>query len=323
MSTPTPVLKQKSTTERRCAGCGQRLTEPLPPTCPLCGFHFGEERITGADVTPYAQAYSRGEHSWRLMSEWVWFARIERLKHIALMQASAASRRFARPNLLLLAFAAGFWLATVYGFKPVSASAAVEPSHSVTPTGTGWVHLAAAPKSSRVGAPPEIKVDLWWNPTQSALVFAIGAVTSWLIAVLILALIRSGLTAAHEVKYRSEQRMTAALSYSTAWAIPLVIAAFLASLLPISSAGKMAQWAWYPPRDAIVLSAAVVAGFAAAMWWFWLLRLGFTAPPSSRGRVSFFFAVGVPIIVVGVGAAWWFGLAYLFAALFKAIRLDF
>lgn len=323
MSTPTQVSKQKSATERRCAGCGQRLTEPLPATCPLCGFHFGEERITGADVTPYAQAYSRGEHSWRAMSEWVWFARIERLKHIALMQASAASRRFARPNLLLLAFAAGFWLATNYGFRWVSASREAEPTRSLTPGGSGWVHLAAMPPPARIGLPPEIKVDLWWNPTQSALVFAIGIVTAWLMSVLALGFIRSGMTSALETKYRSEQRMTAALGYSTAWAIPLAIAALLASLLPISYAGEVNRWAWYPPRDAIVLSAAVIAGFAAAMWWFWLLRLGFTAPPSSRSRVSFFFAVGVPLIVVGVGAAWWFGLSFLFAALFKAIRLDF
>ena len=87
----------------RCPACGQRLDPPGATRCPLCNFDFGDDRVTGADVTPYAKAYTQGDPGWSAMCRWVWFAGAERLKHIALMRASAAARRFAWTNTLWLA----------------------------------------------------------------------------------------------------------------------------------------------------------------------------------------------------------------------------
>lgn len=309
---------------RRCAGCGQRLPSPPPLSCPLCGFDFGtDERVTGTDVTPYAAAYARGERGWRVMAEWVWFAGAGRLKHLALMRMSAASVRFARWNILLFVVTIGLVMATTTGFQWVSASAAAEKTGSVTPLGDGWIHLASTPRPLPLTMTGETKVDLWWNPSQSVIGWASGTAVVWLLAVIVLALVRVGITRAHEEKYRQEERMTAAVNYGTAWMLPFVVAALVLCLLPISHIGSIAKWSWYPPSQSFTLSAAVIAGFGAAMGWFWLVRLAATAPPQSRGKVSAFCAIVVPVYIVGAGLSWWYGLGYLYRVLFDALRLTF
>ena len=69
--------------------------------------------------------------------------------------------------------------------------------------------------------------------------------------------------------------------------------------------------------------AAIVFGLAAVMWWLWLIRLGATAPPDSRSRLQAVFAVFAPILTIGVGMAWWYGLAKAFGFLFHAMNLNF
>jgi len=60
-----------------------------------------------------------------------------------------------------------------------------------------------------------------------------------------------------------------------------------------------------------------------AMWWFWLGRLGATAPARTRGWVIAFFAIGPPLIVVLMAAGWWWGLPLLYDPLFATLNLAF
>lgn len=305
---------------RRCAGCGQRLAEPLPTACPLCGFHFGDTRPVGLDVSPYALAYSHGEHAWRAMAEWVWFAGTERIKHLALMQSSAASRRFACANTLLLSLAAGVFLATMVGGYEAPASSAVGRT---TPGGFGWIMIASAPRPLPTDLPPELKVDLWWNLANSTLALAVGLVAGLLLLALTLSLIRAALLKAHDEKYRQERRMTAALHYSTAWLIPIAVAMLLVCITPLSIMGRINHWPWYPPREAILLASAVIAGLGIILWWFWLVRLGFTAPASCRSRVTLVAAVLAPTLAAAAAAGWWYGLSASLPLLFQTLRMDF
>ena len=291
----------------RCPACGHRLSDAPLGKCPLCEFDFKDERVTGADVTPYARAYAHGAKGFggaRVMYEWVWFAGTGRLKHIALMRSSAASRRFARWHVALLSVAAGIFAATWVGWKQMPAPKDLAAARAIQPTGQGWVHVTEAPRPLPLDLPGGTKVDLWWNLPQAvvgvALAMATGAVLAWLATLLL----RAGLTRAHIKPYHNEQRMTAALHYSMAGVVPLFLAAVLAACLPLYEIGRMAEWRWYPPRDGLVWAATAVAGVGLAGWWFWLVRIGATAPPRTRSRVVACLAVGAPIIAAGAAAVW-------------------
>ncbi len=310
-------------TTGRCPACGQHIKQPLPTRCPLCDFDFRDSRVTGADVTPYAKCFSMGVPGWRRMSEWVWFAGWERLKHLALMRASAASRRFALVNMLMLAGGLGVFQATVVGWRWVTAAPATEPTGSTGPTGAGWIHVVAAPRPLPPDQPAEIPVDLWWSPAQMLIATATAIVAGLIVMWAVLAIVRAGVRLAHRRAYRSEQRMTAALHYSAAWGVPVVLAALVLGLRPVAFAGKMAQWSWYPDQRGLLLAAAVLAGFGVTMWWFWLWRLGAAAPARTRGRVIGFFALGTPLIAGLAAAGWWLGLRLLYAHLFTALGVNF
>ncbi len=307
----------------RCPACGQHLELPAPADCPLCGFGLGDARATGDDVTPYANAYAVGARHYRGMCRWVWFAGWERLKHLALMRPSAASRRFARTNILLLALGIGIFELTQIGWRHVSGLPRLDPTISAQPVGDGWVHVAAAPRPLPPDVLPETYVDLWWNPVQAGIAAVSGIVVGLILMCLLLVLIRVGITRAHLPPYRSEQRMTAALHYSTAWGIPIVVAALLGGLRPLSLIGAMEQWPWYPPRGGFLLLAAVLAGSGVTLWWFWLIRLGATAPAKTRKRVITVFAVAAPLILLAAVAGWWWGLKLGHRHLFTLLRLNF
>lgn len=308
----------------RCPACGERMdSATLGSRCPLCDFAFGDERATGADVTPYAKAYSCGEPGWRRMAEWVCYAGRERLQHLALMRASTASRRFARFNILLLATGLGLFQATQVGWRWVTNSPAIEPTGSTLPAGRAWYHLAAAAHPLPLDQAPEIPVDLWWNPLQIVIAVITGGLAGLLLLSLAMLLTRAGLARAHSPPYRSEQRMTAAIHYSTAWSIPLFLAAVVVGFRPVSYVGAMARWPWYPPERGLVLSAAVLAAFGVTMWWFWLCRMGATAPARTRWRVVAFFTLGVPVIVLSAAAGWWYGINGLYPSLLNRLDLSF
>jgi hypothetical protein len=255
------------------------------------------------------------------MAEWVWFAGWGRLKHLALMRLSAASTRFARRTALLLGLGLGVFQATQYGWRWVTSSSALDPRFE--PQGFGWLHVAAAPPDVVREAPPELAVNLWWSPVQAACAIAIGLVATLLLMWVVLALFQQGVTLAHKHPFRTEQRMTAAIHYGTGWSILLLAGALVASLRPVAYIGEMARWGWYPPQGAFELAAAVVVGFGVVFWWFWLLRLGATAPAPTRVRVVSFFAIGAPLIACGAVAAWYFGLDRLYEYLFAKLTLTF
>lgn len=307
----------------RCPACGQRFESSSDLRCSICGFTFADDRITGADVTPYAKAYSLHEPGWRRMCEWSWFAGTERIKHLMLMRASAASRRFARINVLLLAFGLAMTQGARWGWRWVSNVAAIEETGSTQPLGTGWVHVAAAPRPLPAGQPGELFVDLWWNPIQGGIAWVMGLCAALLLIGLILGLLRWGVEKAHHDSYRGEQRMTAAFHYASAWYVPIVLGTAVVALRPIAYVGAMARWSWVPPDRGFVLSGAVLVGVGFVCWWFWLARLGSVSPAKTRGRVTGFLVAAVPALVAGFGGAWWLGLDWVYNRLFSALRLSF
>ena len=316
----TSPLAGRSTVYR-CPACGQCLDSPPPSQCPLCGFNFGDNRATGADVTPYATAYAQKERGWYVMSEWVWFAGWERLKHLGLMRASAASTRFARLNALVLALGLGIFQATRYGWRWVTNSPALDPHFE--PSGIGWLQVASAPQHLMPQLAPEVAVNLWWNPLQAGVAVGAGLAAGLLLMWVVLALLRAGVTLAHKPPYREEQQMSAAIHYSTAWGFLIFAGTLVAGLRPVSYLGAMQRWSWYPPQHSFELAAVVVAGFGVAFGWFWLLRLGAMAPASTRNRVVAFFALGAPVIVCGAAAGWQYGLDQLYGHVFTKLGVAF
>jgi len=307
----------------RCPACGQPLEPSIARRCPLCDFDFGDDRVTGGDVTPYAKAYAGGESRWRTMCAWVWLAGSGRLKHLALMQGSSASRAFARVNLLVLAAGLAVVQATRYGWRQVTDSPLFEPTGFVKPAGRGWLHLASAPRPLPPGQAPGTAVDLWWNPAQTvitmAATFVVGLLALWVVMILI----RVGLAIAHRETHRGEQRMTAAVLYSTAWAVPMWLAALLLGLRPVSLVSAVVGWGWVTSKTTLGVAGAVTAGGSLALWWFWLVRLAATTPANTRGRVLAFCTLGVPLIVATIVAGWWFVLEPWHERLFRALNLHF
>ena len=307
----------------RCPACGHQLPTPAPTRCPLCSLDFADDRVTGVDVTPYAKAFALKARAWRPMLEWVWFASGERLKHVALIRASAASRRFARQSILLWGLGMGLVQTTQIGWRHVTAMPAIEPTGSLTPAGFGWLHVAAAPRPLRPALPAENLVDLWWSPLQGFVALVTAALAAWILMWLTSILLRVGVTLAHHRRYRGEQRMTAAIHYSMAWLVPVFLGTLAAALRPLAFVGTMNQWAWYPADRIFLLAAAVLSVLGAAMWWFWLIRLGATAPARTRVRVSAFFGLGPPVIVALAAAGWWYGLGRMYDPLFDLLRVTF
>jgi len=316
------TLGPKSTI-RRCPACGHRLDDPETPQCPLCHFEFGGRRVTGDDVTPYAVAFEKGRAGWRAMCEWVWFASTERLKHLALMRSSAASRRFALNNTLLLGISLGLFLATEVGWRWVSNSAVVEPSGSTQPRGYYWYHAASAPRPLSAETAAESPVDLWWNTIQALIVFVSGSAVALLLLWMLLRVLRHGVGRAHRAPYDAERRMTAALHYCTAWWLPVVVGLLVLGFRPLSYVGAMSEWSWYPPKHGFELAAGVVCGLGAILWWFWLIRMGAAAPAKTRGPVLFYVCVGPPVLLGIFGTVWYVGLRLGYVPLFEALRLAF
>lgn len=315
------LSKTAEATVLRCPACGQPAEEPVPPKCSLCGFKFGQQRVTGVDVTPYAASYAARKRGLHAMCEWVWFAGFGRLKHLALMQDSAASARFACMNLLLLAVGLALLQSSVYGWSAVSRSIAVDGR--IEPVGDGWLVAARVPDDLVGRLAEEVPATLWWSPVQTIIAVALGFVFGALALWLVLALIRLGLRLAYLPGYRKERRMTAALHYGTAWSLPVFIGLAVISMRSISYVGSIARWSWFPPQYGFELSGAVVAAFGAALWWFWLLRLGSTAPARTRFRIGAFLAIGAPLIVSATAAGYWFGLEALLHTLFERAGLAF
>jgi hypothetical protein len=307
----------------RCPACGQRLADPAAISCPLCEFSFGDSRVTDDDGTPYAIAYSHETPGWRAMLEWIWLASAGRLKHLALMRASMASRRFARLNLTLIVLAAVIAHVAQVGFHRARLQHTEQGPAVSAPSGDGWHLVAGLPRPLPSELPIDTPTDVWWNSLQFFLGLGLALPISVLAVLIGMGLLRWGVNKAHHESYRPEQRMTAGLHYSTAWALPVFAGGLVAGLRPLAEIAQVAKWSWFPPVEGVVLTAAVVAGFGAVMWWVWLIRLGATAPAKTRVRVLTFFAAGVPLILAALGTGVYFGATILQNVLAGALRLTF
>ena len=71
------------------------------------------------------------------------------------------------------------------------------------------------------------------------------------------------------------------------------------------------------------LAAGVLAGFGAAMWWFWFVRLGTGASPTARVPVTVFYVLGLPVAALGCTVGWWYALRYVTMVLYDGLNLNF
>lgn len=311
----TPGSVPSEATKDRCPACGQPLPEEIPESCPLCGLALRAAAPTGEDISPYALR-SDGGKGFFGMCEWIWFAGGGRLKHLAQMRRSAASRRFARLNRAHLVVFLSILFGVSFGWHSLARSSDVSPDRQ--PTGRGW--LLAAERDGE-GLPADAPVELWWNPTQFIIASVVGSLMLILLLWMVDALIRAGSDAAHSAAYRGQHRMTAALDYFNSWCLPASAGVFLGWFAPFARIGQVLSWTWSPSRFALTLSAAVVSGLALVMWWFWLVRLGNCAPYRTRTRVVTYFAV-VPVVVLsGTLVGWWYGLGYLLDEAYRLMGL--
>ncbi|RJP33966.1 MAG: hypothetical protein C4547_11550 [Phycisphaerales bacterium] len=316
MAAGAAILKRGRGPVLRCPACGHRFEQPAPSRCELCAFEIDGGRATGADLTPYAQAYARGEGAWFRMLEWVWFAGSERIRHAALLRSSAASRRFAQINCTLLALAVTLVQLTNSPLGWHWCGASAEPDRA-----RGWVKLAAAPRAL-VGS-AESAAALWWSVPQAALIAALSMVTALFVIWLTLAVVSGLIDLAHLPHYRGEYRMTAAMHYSTAWVIPIVAGALIAGASPLAYAGEVARWTWAPSTMTLRITAGAVAGLGVCMWWFWLTRVATAAPVRTRTRVTVFFAIGLPLVAAAAATGWHFGLTALSELLVELFEMGF
>lgn len=305
----------------RCPGCGEPLSEPTPPRCPLCAYEFEDHRATSEDRTPFSVAYAAEESGWWAMIVWVWTAGTARLKHLALMRGSAASRSFARWNLILLSFGLAALTWTRFGWSATGNRPAIEAGSVIKPEGSGWLRVGGAPRPLPDSWSLDAPTDLWWNPAQAIIAVVAGLLLALVVCWLWVWVIRSGVRLAHTVAYRSEQRMIAAIHYGTAWALPLLLPCLVYSIMPLSFVAAMRRSAWVPHRDVFTAVGGALGGVILALWWFWLLRVAYSSPACTKGRVVGFLILGAPLATAGLWLGWWWTLPNVLNPAFEAMGL--
>jgi hypothetical protein len=236
------------------------------------------------------------------------------------MRTSTAAKRFATLNIIVTAMALGLLLATEAAWSSSATANAVGGDVLVKPRGSGWLAVVGA---SAIGSNGASVNALWFNPARAIIAGVVGLISALLAMWFVLAFVRWGSERAHMDRYRGEQRISAALLYSTAWLGPVFVAALILSIHSLAWIGEAAGWGWCPTHRTITLIAGVVASVSAVMWWFWLVRLSATAPPDTRGRVMGFFAIGSPLIAIGLTLCWWLGNRKLSDPVFDLLNMSF
>lgn len=288
--------------------------------CEKCGLDFAAHGATGDDVSLYAQSVEADSPRWWAMCRWVWGAGAGRIQHLALMRSSPASGRFAARNLLLFGFAVGFVLATHHGWHSIRRPLEESGTFAADPAGRGWLHLLSG---RTVSGGFGMGVQVWWNPAQSILAGAIGLTSGLIGAWVALLLVRGLVEVAHKPRYRGEQRMSAALSYATAWIVAALPAALLLGLWPLTAVGASGRLPWAPTQLLLLVLAASIAGLAVVFGWFWTVRLGAAAPAETRTRVQAAFLVLIPAVVLAASVGWWKAISRLLEVLFTQMNLNF
>lgn len=307
----------------RCPACGHPLRESDLSLCPLCGLALEVQQVTNTDVTPYGLAHGKGRRGWIAMCKWVWAAGSHRIKHVALMRSSTASRRFAWNNILITTLAVTICCLARSGWHEVANTSPEAVAEPAQPLSEGWLLVTSTPRPLAPDHPSDSPTDLWWSVPQASVAAAMGVLLTWMMIWLALLMIRGIARTAYKPPFDQEQRATAALHYSTAWLLPVAAAALMAALAPLSAISTIAGWPIQSPQSLFEISAGVIVGIAAGAWWFWLVRVGTAAPNPIRKRVTGFFVVGPPLIVVGVSVSAYFGLGFLYSLLVQTMGLGF
>lgn len=304
----------------RCPDCGQPVPSREARTCEMCGSEFVDRRVTNADVTPYAEAFSRNEPGFLRMLRWVVFASSERIKHLGLMRKSAASTRFASSAILWFSLAVLLYSNSRIGWHTIGGLGEHASQALLKPTGNGWFRISSASSNPTVGAPST--QGLWWNPAQGliagAFAFVAGIALSWLC----LGVLGWGATLAHSRQFRGEGRMSAAIAYSMAFFALCVIGGVVISMRPffyILNANSTTR----PSSDAVEILAVIATGAPLVVWWLWLIRLGSSAPASTRNKVTALMIVAPPVCLTGIVAAIYWGLEWFEHSVFPLMHLQY
>lgn len=305
--------------KRRCPACGEPVHAPIPEACSLCGFRFSDASVTSADFTPYAKSYVDGERAYLRMVAWVWRAGGARLRHLALVQSSAASKHFATVHLVWLTIVLFLLELTRSGWHRISGSS----RGPFEPSSEGWFRLAGMERPFPTGVPLSRTADLWWSPAQALVAGVVSLLLAPLVLLLLHKLIRVALSISYPVRYRDEFRMSAGLHYATAWFLPAILGGVLVVLRPWTSYGSAQPAGPVVAEATIAILAATPAIVGFFGWWFSLVRMGSAAPQRCRSRVVTALGVFAPLIVCGGCLAWWFGLPQLLNLIYEALRIQF
>jgi len=309
--------------DSRCPACGRPLVRLVRGRCPLCDYLIEQEPVTSNDQTPYTRSEHFGRRAWWSMCIWMWGAGAGRLGHLALMQTSPAARRFSRVNVVLLAATVAVCWVWLGGWHSVRIVPGPIDEATVNPSGWGWFLLASTPAD----APPlpddaGRTVAWWWNPPTAILGAACALAWSLILGWLLQAILRRGVERSLRPSFRRQGRLGAALRYSTAWVIPLIVVGLVLLLLPLCRLAAVADWPVKLPESFVFVPAAVVAAFALSMGWFGLVRLGATVPVRTRGRVVLFCGLWAPLIAAALVVGSFVGLARLLEVISPVLRFQ-
>jgi hypothetical protein len=264
---------------------------------------------TSDDHSVYAERLAEGRGGWAAMCTSVFGAGKHRLAHLGLARPSRASRRFARVNLLLLAFAVGIAVFANAGWHTVYHGPRIELARQ-KPFGEGWWR-AVENQTGKVGPVDRlVAVELWWNPPAAAVNAAVAVVVAMIAFAVLIRLIERGARRAVGSPPGQPPRFRCAIQYATAWCALLLIAAVPMVLRPLARIGRVAEWSVSPARSVYDVPAVLIVLAGVLLWWFWLIRLGETVPREARRPVNQFFVFWVPVLtMVVLGGATWGALA--------------
>ncbi len=300
-----------------CPECGC----PYPPVpernCPGCGAENPAYSVTASDTTPFALAPKRDRRARRDMRRWIHVAGTERLNHLALMRRSPASRSFARRHILALATAAALFEMTHAGWHHVIRTPDNTTLLAVEPATDGWIRL-----SSLDMMPDDYGcVAVWLNPTRSALAVIPAVIAGLVLAYALTMVMNFGARGLVGHSHRHEERLTAALQYSATWGMPLLYASVIALAVPAADAMRASGVPLVPPPVAFHAVASLLAGVAAFMWWFMLVRLAQTMPFAVRLRITTYYALVAPLLIAVLVVGWRYGMDRLFDLLWTLLKL--
>jgi hypothetical protein len=274
--------------------------------------------VTADDTTPYARAGGRG---WLAMCFWVFGAKQQRLTYLSLIGPSAASTRFFRINLILLALAAAVFAVAHFGWHEVDLDPALGNSLTAQPAGRGWVKIVSHADDVPLRRGVLTPAAIWWNLPQAvigaAATFVIACLGGWLL----LSLATRGTSHALADPCREQGRYAAAIRYSSAWVLWLLAAGIASVLLLSAHVKEVTQWSFAPSRVGAYSAVTVIASVGMLAWWFWLIRSAGTGPGPTRSRAVLYFALWMPLTGAAVTVAAVLGVHYGTRWVFGALNL--